>query len=387
MSMVIENSNVSRKPASRKPKIALIYLGRRGGGPVYALEMAKALNEKAELLCVVSRQVENLSQWENAGLRILEVDTYTNFISFIFSTLKFWRFSKLANNIRSFKPDVVYYPMLHYWAPILNKFLKSVPKIVTVHDVKPHKGEESRVFQWMTHTSIRQADKVVILSEVFRKDLENMGIDSNSIVVIPHGEFSYYTQLGGMTGTAKMGRTILFFGRIHEYKGIGVLLEAFKRIKDEVPDAKLILAGSGDIGPYKNLLAGLKDVEIVNRWIPDNEVAQYFQVADLVVVPYIDASQSGVIPLAYSFGLPVVASRIGGIPEQVDDGKTGFLVEPGNAEVLAEKCTFLLMNRELLKEMGRRALEKSKTELSWSRAANKLIEVVLELSRENPSLL
>jgi len=354
---------------------------------VYALEMAKALNEKVELLCVVSRQVENLSQWKNAGLRILEVDTYTNSISFVFSTLKFWRFSKLASNIKNFNPDVVYYPMLHYWVPILNKFLKNIPKIVTVHDVKPHKGEESRVFQWMTHTSIRQADKVVILSEVFRKDLENMGIDNNSIVVIPHGEFSYYTQLGGMTGTAKTGKTILFFGRIHEYKGIGVLLEAFKRIKDEVPDAKLILAGSGDIGPYKNLLAGLQDVEIVNRWIPDNEVAQYFQVADLVVVPYTDASQSGVIPLAYSFGLPVVASRIGGIPEQVDDGETGFLVEPGDAQALAEKCVFLLMNKELLKQMGRRALEKSKTELSWSGAANKMMKIVLELSHENSSLL
>jgi len=367
-----------------KPRIALVYLGRRGGGPVYSLEMAKALKDYAELLCVVSKQSENLEQWRKERFAMLEVDTYTNSVSFVISTLQFWHFNAIAKQIKRFKPHVVYYPMLHYWTPILNTFLKEVPKIVTIHDLRAHRGEESKLFEWMTNMSVRQADRIVILSDVFRKDLEAMGVDSSKILVIPHGEFSYYSRIGDSAEICKDGKTILFFGRIHEYKGVSVLLQAFSKIKKAVPDARLLLVGSGDIRPYAELLSELKDVEIINMWVPDSEVAQYFLKADFVVVPYIDASQSGVIPLAYSFGLPVVASSVGGIPEQVVDGKTGFLVKPGDPDGLAEKCIFLLNNDGDRLRMGLSAFEKCSTELSWRNAAEKLVEAVkLGISNQN----
>jgi glycosyltransferase involved in cell wall biosynthesis len=364
-----------------KLKIALIYLGRKGGGSIYSIEMAKALSKKVEVLAVISKQSENIDEWYKTGIPLLEVDTYSDLKSMILSTLCFKKFLDLKKHITDFKPDVLYYPMIHIWTPIINGLIKKIPKIVTLHDPKPHKGEENIILKNISNISIKQADRVVILSNVFKDTVINLGISPDKIDIIPHGEFSYYVRKSPNV-KKEFKNTILFFGRISEYKGIEVLLRAFKIIKQEILDAKLLIVGSGDITKYKELITPLKDVEAVNRWVRDDEVGVFFSKADFLVVPYIDASQSGVIPIAYGFSMPVVASRIGGIPEQVDDGKTGFLVTPGNEHELAEKCIKLLKNPDLIKEMGQNAYKKAHGEMSWERASDLLLENINKIYTE-----
>ena len=101
----------------------------------------------------------------------------------------------------------------------------------------------------------------------------------------------------------------------------------------------------------------------------DEEVEEFFSRADFVVVPYIEASQSGVIPLSYSFGLPVIASKIGGIPEQVIDRETGYLVEPNNVVDLAEMILGLSSSEAKRKELGKNAYTFAKEKLSWEGSA------------------
>ncbi|WP_434655852.1 glycosyltransferase family 4 protein [Thermoanaerobacterium thermosaccharolyticum] len=362
-------------------KVALIYLGRKGGGSIYSIEMAKSLSKKADIFAVISKQSENIIEWHKTGLNVLEVDTYTDIKSMVLSTMNIKKFLSLKRKILNFRPDVLYYPMIHTWTPIINMFIKHIPKIVTIHDPRPHKGEENIILEKISNMSIKQADRVVILSNIFKEIVINLGINPDKIDVIPHGEFSYYARKNS-TNKKEFKNTILFFGRISKYKGIEVLLRAFKIIKTDIKDAKLMIVGSGDMTEYKELIDGLKDIEVINRWVRDEEVGSFFLKADFLVVPYIDASQSGVIPTAYSFSMPVVASRIGGIPEQVDDGKTGFLVEPGDENELAEKCVELLNNPDLIIEMGENAYKKALNEMSWEHVSNLLMESIKKIINE-----
>ena len=105
------------------------------------------------------------------------------------------------------------------------------------------------------------------------------------------------------------------------------------------------------------------------RFIPDDDITVFFRGSAVVVMPYIEASQSGVIPLAYAFGKPVVATRVGALPDIVEDGETGLLVEPGDADALARAIEELLENPDRRRKMGRQAHAHSREELNWDSIA------------------
>ena len=349
-------------------KIAIIYLGRRGGGALYSVEAARALAKKAKCLAVVSQQGWNLEAWRDSGLPLLEVPTYQDALSFVLSTLNIASHLTLRNRLRTFDPDVLYYPMLDLWTPLVNWLMPKVPKVLTLHDPVQHYGEHNPILAIVQRLAIRQASRVILLSRSFIEVMKRSGVQPDCIDVIPHGEFSYYARPGNAE-PKKQKPVLLFFGRILPYKGLDVLLDAFPLIKKHIPEAKLLIVGSGDLGPYGARLRNLQDVSVVNRWIADDEVAFYFAQADVLVAPYNDASQSGVIPIAYAFKLPVIATRVGGLPEQVEDGKTGLLVNPGDVAALAEACVRLLSNPVWAASLGEAGYQKAMREWNWDRIA------------------
>lgn len=354
-------------------RIALIYLGRRGAGTVYSLELAKALVKKAEVLAVISRQVSNLEAWRKSGLSLLEVYTYHNIWEFIPSTLNLGRHLTLRRHLQRFKPDVLYYPMLHPWTSLVNWMVPNVAKVITLHDPMLHQGERSPLLLLLQRIAMKQASRVILLSQSFIDLVEGQGVPRELISVIPLGEFSYYLR-DAKTSTTIIRKkpTLLFFGRIFAYKGLDVLLAAFPLIKKRIPEVKLLIVGVGDLRSYTTQLTNLPNVTVINRWIPDDEVASYFREADVLVMPYTDASQSGVIPIAYMFKVPVVAARIGGLSEQVDDGKTGLLVSAGNILELANACVKLLSNPAWAAALGEAGYQKATTEWSWERVAERV---------------
>lgn len=356
-------------------RIILIYLGRKGGGATYSLEVAKALHRRCEVVAVISQQAQNLQHWRDTGIKLVEIPTYENAIGFISSTLDVSRHLWLRRQIEAFSPDVLYYPMIHLWTPIINKLLPKLPKVVTVHDPVLHRGERNLLVEALQRISMRQATRLILLSRIFVEVLKRQGIPETKIDVIPHGEFSYYARgKWAVSPTVNDGRTLLFFGRISPYKGLQVLLEAFPIIQKQIPQVRLLIVGSGNVEPYQEQLSRLKGVIIVNRWISDNEVGDFFSRASVVVAPYVDGTQSGVIPIAYSFGLPVVATNVGGLSEQVVDGVTGFLVPPGDAEALARACIDLLAHPGRRIEMGQAGYRKAMTEWNWDLVAEKVYQ-------------
>lgn len=335
-------------------KVVLIYLGRRGAGPVYAFEMAKALSTRCNLLCVISRNISNREQWRELSkysdeVSLYEIKTYNSLMEFVYRSFFIWQYVKVVRYIDNFSPDMIYSPMGHFWEKFIFPYVRCHKRIQTIHDVILHKGEDSCVHKFCNFLFSYRTEKYVILSEIFKEILLSKGIDKRNIIVIPHAVFKQDNRKELDTRTY---HKFLFFGRIIKYKGLEVLLQSMQRIVDIYPDAILSIVGNGDIRDYECLMKKCElNLETHIGWIDDSDIEYYFADVDFVVLPYIQASQSGVISLAYSFGKPVIATRVGGLPAQVIENRTGILISPNNVEELTAAISDLLKNEKQLKYM------------------------------------
>ena len=151
-----------------------------------------------------------------------------------------------------------------------------------------------------------------------------------------------------------------------QYKGIDVLLDAAPAIMKALPNATITLVGSGISKRLATVAASTSGVTLHDRWVDDSEVASFFRDADVVVLPYTSATQSAVIPVAATFSLPVIASAVGGLTEQIDHGDCGILVEPGDAAALAQAVIALWGDPARARELGRALHEAYVTKRSWT---------------------
>src|SRR5262249_23344962 len=186
------------------------------------------------------------------------------------------------------------------------------------------------------------------------------GIPPERVDVIPHAVFSFYDRFAQESEPRRDSRSLLFFGRITAYKGLEVLIRAFRKLRERHPDLVLNIVGEGDLRPYRRSLDGVPNIRIVNEWVAESETPAIFRAAEVVVVPYTSASQSGVIALAANFGCPVVATRVGAIPKQIRDGQTGLLVDPGSPEALAAAIDRLLGDDDFRQALATRLAEEAK---------------------------
>ena len=176
---------------------------------------------------------------------------------------------------------------------------------------------------------------------------------------------------------------VLIFGRMKRYKGIEVLMRATPLIAERVPNLKIIFAGQGDeLDRLEDRLKIDPVFEVRNRYISAGETVELFSASTLVVIPYIEASQSGPLHLAYSLGRPVVASAVGAIAESLQSGQEGFLVAPNDPEALAEAMIKILNNPDLSTRMGRAARIKADRELNWSEEISAKTRVVYQKAQE-----
>jgi glycosyltransferase involved in cell wall biosynthesis len=220
----------------------------------------------------------------------------------------------------------------------------------------------------------RRADELIVHTQHVRGlVVRELHVDVERIAVIPH------IQIGEKPSSSahhEEERLILFFGRIWEYKGLEYLIQAEPLITARLPDVRILIAGQGeDFSRYTRMMVHPDRFIIHNEYISEERAAEYFRRASVVVLPYIEASQSGVIPMAYSAGKPVVATTVGGLPEMVDDGSTGYLVSPRDAVQLAEALTRLLLDKPLRRQMGANGKRKIEAECSPTLIAEKTMDV------------
>jgi glycosyltransferase involved in cell wall biosynthesis len=202
-----------------------------------------------------------------------------------------------------------------------------------------------------------------------------------AVHVIPHGDEGVLNGDGAVLSAEDTDPVALFFGTWSTYKGIDVLLAAFESVRRDLPEARLVLAGAvGADVDHQALLRrarAIGNVDVQAGYVPVADVPALVGSARVLVTPYLRASQSGVIHLAYTFGRPVVASDVGDLSEVVRDGETGFLVPTGDPVALAAAMRKLLSDNSLaarMGECGRRGLAEA-----WGTAAATMMHALEEV--------
>lgn len=214
---------------------------------------------------------------------------------------------------------VVHFTTAHISNIFLAILLKpfKVKQVFTIHDLTPHPGKKSLFIKLYNTTVINfLADEIISFS---KKDIERQSKRDKFIYMTLSG-FEQHINI------PKIGeKTILFFGRIESYKGLNNLLEIIKLSNKNKTGFKFIIAGKGMIENIEEFQK-LSNVEIINRFIDDNEVAKLFKKATFTILPYDSATQSGVTILSYAYATPIIAYNIGALGEYIVDSKTGFLI-------------------------------------------------------------
>lgn len=285
--------------------------------------------------------------------------------------------ASLVRQIRRFRPDVIHFQHGHMWFNLALPWLRSYPIVTTIHDPRHHVGDRDsrKTPQGIMRFGFRRANRVIVHGESLKQQVvESLGFKSDRVHVVPHIAIGQGD--AASADSREDSNTVLFFGRIWDYKGLEFLIRAEPLISQAIPNARIVIAGEGDdFEPYRRLMAQPDRFVVHNRHISNAERDQLFREASVVVLPYVDATQSGVIPVAYSYGLAVVATRVGALAEAVDDGETGLLVPPRDPEALATAVIELLANPQRSRAMGAAGRQKLNDECSPRVVAQQTIDV------------
>jgi len=369
--MTLQNNNITVRKNRSAMRVVLYAFDHIA----YTIELAEALSKLEDIMLIVPQhKVEGFTEVLEDNVNIKPY--YQPRLRSPTNPLVLYR---IVKKINSFNPDVLHLQGEHPWFNLVLPYLKRrYPIVTTVHDVVPHIGDTKsrKIPSFISRLSMKYAHEIIVHGEKLKKEMiEKSNISASNIHVIPRGVNSIYRRFI-KDNVEEEDHLILFFGRIWEYKGLRYLIEAEPLITGKVPTAKIIIAGRGEnFRKYAKLMVHKEKFIIHNQIIPNQMVAELFQRASVVVLPYIEASQSGIVPLAYAFKKPVVVTNVGSIPEVVDNGKTGYVVSPKDPERLAEAITDLLKDKRKRRKMGENGYKKSEDELSWDNIAVKTFEV------------
>lgn len=289
---------------------------------------------------------------------------------------------RAVKKIRDYQPNIL---IVSYFIPFFSpsyimicRALKGVRITALLHNLVPH--EPWLGARFLAQVFLEQCDNIICLSTATLNELRslmpNRVVSKASLGF--HPVYDQYLQTLDVA-MAREPHTMLFFGLIKKYKGLDILLKAMPIVLTAVPDAKLLIAGEiyGSDQTYTALIRELgieARVEAHFSYIPDSSVAGFFQRASLCVLPYRSASQSGVIALSYAFDLPVLASRLEGLEQYVDEGRTGLLVnavpEPRPEDLARELIRYF---KGSLYETMTPYVSKKGAEFSWSRLGKIII--------------
>jgi glycosyltransferase involved in cell wall biosynthesis len=263
---------------------------------------------------------------------------------------------KVARRIAAFAPGVIHLQQGHLWFNLLLPYLKAYPLVLTVHDARPHPGDRAttKTPQFVFDFGYRRADQFIVHAEHVKQQLTTQWhYPVDDIHVIPLAFPDVPSQSPALEGDRTY--TILFFGRIWPYKGLEYLIDAEPHVADQLSAFRIVIAGTGEpFDRYQRMMANPDRFAVEYAFIPDERREELFAQADVVVLPYIEATQTGVVPLAYRRGIPVIATDVGGLPEVVEDGRTGLLVPPRDPRALASAIV-TLADPGRRREMGRHA--------------------------------
>ena len=292
-----------------------------------------------------------------------------------------------ARYINSQQPDLV---ITRYWIPFMGPCLgtvirllnKKIKVICLLDNVIPHeKRIGDRLF---TKYFVKPIQNYIAMSQSVMDDLYSFKAEA-TCVLNPHPVFDNFGEkLDQAKSKAELNLPnendyVLFFGFIRKYKGLNLAINAFAEWKERLPNKKLLIAGEfyGDAEFYTSLAEGLgikDDIIWHTDFIPDSKVKYYFSACDVVLQPYYTATQSGVTQIAYQFEVPMIVTKVGGLPELVDHDKTGYLVDQDPKDIANHVVEFYAKGRAAFDE----DMKKAKEQFSWKNLVNNFFKLYQE---------
>jgi len=300
-----------------------------------------------------------------------------------------WR--RAGMRLRELAPDLLIVPWWHpFFGPSLGLAARLArvgdrPKrIFLIHNVEPH--EPTPLNRWLRHYGLLAADGFMVHAQAEAERLKAR-VRGGPIRIHPHPTYEFFSEHQPSRESARAaigarGRVILFFGYVRPYKGLADLLEAVRLARGDAWDQLYVVGEFYE--PRARYEPTLHDpalqgkVTVVDRYLANEEVATYFAAADVVALPYRSATGSGIVQIAFGAGVPVIATRTGGLDEVVEDGVSGLLVPPSDPGALA-----LAIERFFGENLGPRLREgvaRARGRFSWSA----LTEALLDLGKETP---
>jgi glycosyltransferase involved in cell wall biosynthesis len=319
----------------------------------YCIRLANGLAEQADVLLLVPRR---LSEPYRFGLDP-RVELHSIDLPRLRQPIRQARMVRsVLRRIKAFGPEVVHYQAGHMWFNLIWPFYRACPVVVTIHESRHHGGDRdsTKTPQWIMDLGYRRADRIIVHGEQLRRAvIADLGLPDRIIDTVPAVPDIVLGDGAVPQLVDDDGRSILFFGRIWAYKGLEFLVRAEPLITERVPDARVVIAGRGEeLTRYRAMMVHPDRFEMQNEYISDADLVDHFRRAAVVVLPHVEASISGVVAVAYTFGKPVVATSVGILPEMVEHGHTGLIVPPRDERALADAIVQLLGDKKFRRELG-----------------------------------
>jgi glycosyltransferase involved in cell wall biosynthesis len=349
------DEHVDDRGSAHRCRVLFMYWGRRGLTQ-FVLELARVALADPTLVATVSvsRQNDSFFEFEALGTDIAPIDTFVSNFGALVRPWKILQVRRMIGNIVVMKRiEVVIDLMPHVWSSFVASVVRAAGAryVVVVHDADAHPGDyRTWSVKLLLDRAVAKADRVLTLSTaVAQRLIKRRLMPEERISTLFHPDVSYgEPYLRSPPGPGEPIR-LFFLGRIMPYKGLGLFLETVDLLRADDVSVEIGVFGEGDLGALGARLRG--SAEVVNRWLLPQEISAILARCHAVVLSHTEASQSGVVAMALAAGVPVVATPVGGLVEQVQDGITGTIASSVDASALAAAIKRLLLDPVLYKSV------------------------------------
>lgn len=368
----------------------------RGGIAHYTTLLVKHLRECHQVLFV--SYLKQYPKWLYPGNTAIDPSPDSSALQVecdrVLTPLNPFTWWRAFRKIKDFAPDLL---ILQWWTPFWSPMLFFLTRLIyrftsirvffLCHHIIPPEGG---LLDWFLARRIFwQADAFVVMSEedfaLLRRALPWARIKGTTL---PPYDILTHTPMPAAEARARLGLSenepvMLFFGFVRRYKGLRYLIQALPKIRETIP-ARLLVVGEfwEEERPYRQLVEqlGLENVvRFYNHYVPNHELSLYFSAADVVVLPYLEATQSAVAQLAFGFERPIIATSVGGMPETIRNNETGIIVPPGDVPALAA-AVIRFFGEDLAKPFGQ-TICREKESVTWT----SLVALIEEMAEQSPA--
>lgn len=363
--------------------ILIINWGRKAASTIIAFFFIKSLIRDFNVSHSISTESDYYNETQSLNNNCINISTYHGKLSFIINTIFFYFKGKkdIIKYAKDKKIKVVIFPMFHIWYFFILKELNSlnIKTIFCNHDANLHPGEKSLLINFLLKFMINNSKEHIVFSDHVYKQIKEIvfsrNINIKKLSLPPVLNIDYKKKLKSLK---KDKICIIFFGRLLKYKGIELLLDSVNQIQDRI-NIHLTIAGSGNLSTYKKKIDKINNISIFNDWLKDIDIIKLFDENDICVLPYLESSQSGVVPISFMTGTPIIATNVGGLKEQITNNYNGVIVDK-NIKSLTDAILSIYNNKNTYNKFSIACHNTFETKFSFKNFKSEIINFIDRLN-------